>query len=148
MDKWFILKNQNWILPTCDSFPLIVSQLPKISSFMKKKTVISWSFIIKKYQITYKIIVCGEKNGQKWYYIIQKIIERFILAIHVQCLLQKRTSLCVAGAFMPFNKRVTSCQYELAVIFFCVVCVSTLPWVIDMSYRSVNIPAINTFDNR
>ena len=27
MDKWFILKNRNWILPTCDSFPLIVSQL-------------------------------------------------------------------------------------------------------------------------
>ena len=25
MDKRFILKNQNWILPTCDSFPLIVS---------------------------------------------------------------------------------------------------------------------------
>ena len=21
LDKWFILKNQNWILPTCDSFP-------------------------------------------------------------------------------------------------------------------------------
>ena len=27
MDKRFILKNQNWILPTCDSFPLIVSYL-------------------------------------------------------------------------------------------------------------------------
>ena len=23
MDNWFILKNQIWILPTCDSFPLI-----------------------------------------------------------------------------------------------------------------------------
>ena len=27
MDKWFILKNQNWILPTCDSFLLIVSHI-------------------------------------------------------------------------------------------------------------------------
>ena len=28
MDKWFImLKNQNWILPTCNSFPLIVSHI-------------------------------------------------------------------------------------------------------------------------
>ena len=32
MNKWFILKNQNWILPTCDSFPLIVSQ---IKAFLK-----------------------------------------------------------------------------------------------------------------
>ena len=27
MDKWLLLKNQNWILSTCDSFPLIVSHL-------------------------------------------------------------------------------------------------------------------------
>ena len=27
MDKWFILKDQNWILSTCDSFPLIVSHI-------------------------------------------------------------------------------------------------------------------------
>ena len=49
---------------------------------------------------------------------------------------------------MPFSIRVTSCQYKLPVIFFCVVCVSILPRVIDMSYRSVNIPTIDTFDNR
>ena len=27
MDKWLMLKTQNWILPTCDSFPLIVSHI-------------------------------------------------------------------------------------------------------------------------
>ena len=27
MDKRFILKNENWILPTCDSLPLIVSHI-------------------------------------------------------------------------------------------------------------------------
>ena len=27
LDKRFILKNQNWKLPTCDSFPLIVSHI-------------------------------------------------------------------------------------------------------------------------
>ena len=27
MGKWFILKNQNWKLLTCDSFPLIVSHI-------------------------------------------------------------------------------------------------------------------------
>ena len=27
MDKWLILTNQNWILQTCDSFPLIVSHM-------------------------------------------------------------------------------------------------------------------------
>ena len=30
MDKWFILKNQNWILPTSDSFPLIMSHMHKL----------------------------------------------------------------------------------------------------------------------
>ena len=41
-----------------------------------------------------------EKNGQNWYYIIQKIIERSILASHMQqCLLQKQTSHRVAGRF-------------------------------------------------
>ena len=29
VDKWFILKNENWLLPTCDSFPLIESQMSK-----------------------------------------------------------------------------------------------------------------------
>ena len=27
MDKWLMLKTQNWILPTCDSFPLIMSHI-------------------------------------------------------------------------------------------------------------------------
>ena len=48
---------------------------------------------------------------------------------------------------MPFNIRVTSCRYELAVIFTCR-CVSILPWAIDMSYRSVNMPTIDNFDNQ
>ena len=30
MDKWSILKNQNWILPTCDSFPLIMSHIDTV----------------------------------------------------------------------------------------------------------------------
>ena len=46
-----------------------------------------------------------KKNGQNWYYIIQKIIERSILASHVQCLLQKWTSHQVAGAFNAIQHR-------------------------------------------
>ena len=36
MDKWFILKNQNWKLQTCDSFPLIVSHLCIDEMFLMK----------------------------------------------------------------------------------------------------------------
>ena len=43
----------------------------------------------------------------------------------------------------PFSIRVTSCQYELAVIFFHVICVSTLPWI----HRHV-VSFREYFDNR
>ena len=44
MDKRFILKNQNWILPTCDSFLLIVSQLCIWGqmSLLSQKPVLAW----------------------------------------------------------------------------------------------------------
>ena len=29
-DKWLMLKTQNWILLTCDSFPLIMSHIPSL----------------------------------------------------------------------------------------------------------------------
>ena len=76
------------------------SKLPTKSLFVEKKRSKVGPVLSGKYQITYKIILCGEKNGQNWYYIIQKIIERSILASHVQCLHQKRTS---TGLPVRFN---------------------------------------------
>ena len=76
----------------------ILNYLQNHCLWRKKRSKVG-PILSRKCQITYKIIVCGEKNSQNWYYIIQKIIERSILACHVQCLLQKRTSHRVAGAF-------------------------------------------------
>ena len=73
------------------------STLPTKSLFVEKKWSKVGPILSRKFQITYKIIVCGEKNGQNWYYIIQKIIARSILASHVQCLHQKPTSHRVAA---------------------------------------------------
>ena len=58
------------------------SKLPTKSSFVEKKTVTIGTI-----------------------YIIKKIIERSILASHVQCLLQKRTSHWVAGVFNAIQHR-------------------------------------------
>ena len=48
----------------------------------------SWYFII--YKILNDLQFCTNhnlwrKNGHNWYYIIQKMMERSILASHVQC---------------------------------------------------------------
>ena len=75
------------------------SKLPTKSLFVEKKRSKVGPILSGKYQITYKIIVCGEKNCQNWYYIIQKIIERSILASHVQCLHQKQTSTGLPADF-------------------------------------------------
>ena len=64
-----------------------------------RKTVKSWSFSIYKIPNYLQNHRLWRKNSQNWYYIIQKIIKRSILASHVQCLLQKRTSHQVTGAF-------------------------------------------------
>ena len=64
-------------------------KLPTKSLFVEKKRSKVGPLLSRKFQITYKIIIYGEKNGQNWYLIIQKIIERSIIASHVQCLLQK-----------------------------------------------------------
>ena len=49
IDKWFILKNQNWKLSTCDSFPLIVSHLRKfINAIIGKMGAIYFAKYAKK----------------------------------------------------------------------------------------------------
>ena len=112
------------------------------------------------FKVTYKIIVCGEKTVRSWsciiwkipnylqnhrlwrkkrsnwYYIIQKIIERSILASHVQyknnVYIRNELPPGCRRVLMPFNIRVTSCRYELAVIFTCRLCID-----IAMSNRHV-----------
>ena len=46
MDKWFILKNQNWILLTCDSFPLKVSHM-LIPKLLLKFWILFWRVLFR-----------------------------------------------------------------------------------------------------
>ena len=82
---------------------IFYSKLPTKSSFVEKKRPKVGPTLSRKFQITYKIIVCGgkkkKKKRSKLVLYIQKIIEGSILASHVQCLLQKQTSHWVAGVF-------------------------------------------------
>ena len=68
------------------------SKLPTKSSFVEKKRSKVVLYYLENYLQNYRL---WRKDGKNWYYIIQKII---ILASHIQCLLQKRTSHRVAGA--------------------------------------------------
>ena len=98
---------------------------PTKSSFAEKKWSKVGLLLSRKFQITYKIIVCGgKKNCQNWCYIIQKIIERSILASHM-CNVYFRNKLPTGlpAHLMSFSIRVTSCQYELVVIFTCRLCI-------------------------
>ena len=88
------------------------SKLPTKSSFVEKKRPKVGPTLSRKFQITYKIIICGEKNSQNWYYIIQKIIERSM-----------ELSTGLPARWIPFSIRVTSCRYELVVIFTCRLCI-------------------------
>ena len=48
MDKWFILNNQNWILLTCDSFPLTMSHI----------IIFITALIFHKYSLKCNILIC------------------------------------------------------------------------------------------
>ena len=63
------------------------------------------------------------KNSQNWYYIIQKIIKRSILASHCQVYFRNELPTRLPARLMAFSIRVTSCRYELAVIFTCRLCI-------------------------
>ena len=64
-----------------------------------------------------------EKNGQNWYYIIQKIIEDPPLLAMCSVYFRNKLPTGLPVHLMPFSIRVTSCQYELAVIFTCRLCI-------------------------
>ena len=104
----------------------------------------------KKFQITYKIIVCGEKSGQNWYFtcIIQKIIKDPSCLAMCNVYFRNELPTVLPVHLMPFSIRMTSCQYKLAVIFMCRLCIHIAIWAIDMLYCSVNILTIDTFDNQ
>ena len=79
-----------------------------------------------------KLSTYAQKSVLSWSISISRILG----------LLQKRTSHRVAGAFNAIQHMGDILPIWTCGEFFHVVCVSTLPWVIDLSYRSVNILTI------
>ena len=56
-------------------------------------------YYLENSKLPTKSLFVEKKNGQNWYYIIQKIIRKIILTSHVQCLHQKRTSTGLPARF-------------------------------------------------
>ena len=74
----------------------------------------------RKFQTTYKIIVCGEKNGT----ILSRKSSKdpsWLAMCNVYIRNELPTGL--PAHLMPFSRRVTSCWYKLAVIFMCHLCI-------------------------
>ena len=93
----------------------------------------------RKFQITYKIIVCGEKIGT----ILSRKSSKdpsWLAMCNVYFRNELPTGLLVR--LMPFSIRMTSCQYERAVIFTCRLCIN-----IAMSNRHV-VSFREYFDNQ
>ena len=108
------------------------SNLPTKSLFVEKKRSEVGPILSGKYQITYKIIICGEKTVK-----IGTILSRKSLkdpSWLAMCNVYTRNKLPPGcrRILMPFDIRVTSCRYELAVIFTCRLCID-----ITMSNRHV-----------
>ena len=68
MDKWYIFKNQNWISPTCGSFPLIVSHMEKVLGQFSIKIHCSNRHVYEFNAASKSIILLS--NFCKWYWLI------------------------------------------------------------------------------
>ena len=108
-----------------DTFSILnlVNYLQNHCLWRKKRSKVG-PILSRKFQITYKIIVCGEKTVK-----IGTILSR--KSSKEPSWLANFPPGC-RRVLMPFNIRVTSCRYELAVIFTCRLCID-----IAMSNRHV-----------
>ena len=126
---------------------ILHSKLPTKSSFVEKKQSKVGPLLSRKFQITYKMIVCGENMVKIGTILSRKSSKDPSWLAMYNIYLKNELPIGLLARLMPFSIRVTSCPYELG-WFLRVICVLTLPWAIDVSYRSENIPTIDTFDNR
>ena len=121
----------------------------------KKKRSKFGLLLSRKFQITYKIIVCGEITVK-----IGTILSRtsskdpsWLAMCNVYFRNELPTRL--PARLMPFSIRVTSCRYELAVIFTCRLCIDItmsnwtcciVPWIFQQSIL-YKIDNSTNFDN-
>ena len=119
-------------------------KLPTKSSFVEKKRPKVGPTLSRKFQITYKIIVCGgeKKNGQNWYYISRKSLKDRSWLATCNVYFRNKLPTGLPGCLMPFSIRVTSCRYKLAVIFTCRLC-------IDIAMSNLHVISFREYsDNR
>ena len=108
------------------------SKLPTKSLFVEKKLSKVGPILSGKYQITYKIIVCGEKTVKIGTILSRKSWKDPSWLAMCNVYIRNKLPPGCWPILMPFNIRVTSCRYELAVIFTCRLCID-----IAMSNRHV-----------
>ena len=94
------------------------SKLPTKSSFVEKKRSKVCPILSRKFQITYEIIICGEKMVKIGTILSSKSLKdpSWLAMWNVYFRNEFPTRLPVH--LMPFSIRVTSCWYELAVNFY------------------------------
>ena len=63
MVNWFTLKNQNWKLLTCDSFPLIVSQIVKTMNAIQPTR--GQEVLYKLYNTGYSVILSYHTHADR-----------------------------------------------------------------------------------
>ena len=124
------------------------SKLPTKSLFVEKKwskvgPILSW-----KFQITYKIIICGEIMVKIGTILSGKSSKDPSRLAMCNVYIRNELPTGLPARFNAIQHKGDILPIRTCGDFLCVVCVSILPRAIDMSYRSVNIPTVNNFDNR
>ena len=118
------------------------SKLPTKSSFVEKKRSKVGPILSRKFQIIYKIIVCGEKMVKIGTTLSRKSSKDPSWLAMCNVYFRNELPTGLPAHLMPFSIRVTSCRCELAVIFTCCLCID-----IAMSNQHVELFR-EYFDNR
>ena len=99
------------------------SKLPTKSLFVEKKWSKVGPILSTKFQITYKIIVCGKKTVKIGTILPRKSSKDPSRLAMCNVYIRNELPTGFRPVLMPFNIRVTSCRYELAVIFTWCLCI-------------------------
>ena len=109
----------------------ILNYLQNHCLWRKKRSKVG-PLLSRKFQITYKIIVCGEETAKIGTILSWKSLKDPSWLAMCNVYFRDELSTGLPAHLKPFSIRVTSCQYELAVIFMCRLCID-----IAMSNRHV-----------
>ena len=118
------------------------SKLPTKSPFVEKKRSKVGPLLSRKFQITYKIIVYCEKKVKIGIILSRKSLKDPSWLAMCNVYFRYKLPTSWPARLMPFNLRVTSCRYELAVIFTCRLC-------IDIAMSNQHVVSFHEYsDNR